>query len=321
MEVIPFACPMCKGPLAHTTGAYCCDLCARRYPVICGIPDFRILPDRYISIEEDRRKGARLFEEARGRSFAEMFDYYYSITPEVPAELARKFTVHALAEVEIAEITLSQINKAPPGPLLDVGCSTGGLLVAAARRFPAAAGVDVAFRWLVVGTARLREAGVETPLACANAEFLPFTADTFAAVTATDLVEHVADPAPLFVECRRVAAPGAVVYFSTNNRYSLAPEPHAGVWGVGFLPRRLQANYVRLMSGRSYQNITLRSARELAHCTRAAGFEGCRPSPAPVVAPGRSPRLQALYNRLRRVAGFSRVLRPIGPRLQIVCRK
>ncbi|MBI3697527.1 MAG: methyltransferase domain-containing protein [Acidobacteria bacterium] len=327
MEVIAFVCPLCKGPLTFDSEAYCCDPCGRRYPVVCGIPDFRILPDRFISIEDDRRKGLRLFEESTRRSFAGMLDFYYSITPDVPPALARKFSVHALAEVEIGDASLCQLGASQPsGSLLDVGCSTGGLVVAASRRFAAVIGVDVAFRWLVVGAVRLREAGVKAPLVCANAEFLPFAADQFAAVTATDLVEHLADPAPAFAECRRVAAPGAAVYFSTNNRYSLTPEPHANVWGVGWLPRPWQASYVRLVSRRHYRNVNLRSAAELEAWTRAAGFDpGCadkaRVRPAPLAVPGRWERVQSVYNHLSRLPGWSRLLVWFGPRLEILCRK
>jgi SAM-dependent methyltransferase len=318
----PFVCPRCKGQLEDTTDAYCCETCDLRFPVLCGIPDFRLESDRYISIDDDRRKGQQLFAEAARRSFAGMLDYYYSITPEVPPELARKFTAHALAEVEIGEATLAELPQdLPPAGLLDAGCSTGGLVAAAARRFPLVAGVDVAFRWLVVGAVRLREAGVRAPLVCANAEFLPYPDASFAAVTATDLVEHLADPAPVFAECRRVAAPRGVVYFSTNNRYSLAPEPHVNVWGVGWLPRGLQASYVRLAAGRAYRNITLRSAAELDRWARAAGFEGARAQPGPLAFPNRLRRLQAAYNRRRRWPICAPLLRRIGPRLQLLCRK
>lgn len=315
--MIPFVCPACKGPLEFTADCYRCEPCGRCYPVVCGIPDFRILPDRYISIEDDRSKGARLLEAAADRDFAGMLDFYYSITPEVPRELARKFTAHALAEVPIGEAALDELGKLPPGALLDVGCSTGGLLVAAARRFSPVIGVDVAFRWLAVGTVRLREAGVDATLACANAEHLPFPSGSVAAVTANDLIEHLADPAPAFVECRRVAASAAPVYFSTNNRYSLAPEPHVNVWGVGWMPRQLQAGYVRLMSGRSYRNICLRSAGELRRWARAAGFEGCALSPAPAGFGA----LSSLYDRLRGAPVFRSLLRRSGPRLQLLCRK
>lgn len=329
MEVIPFACPLCKGPVEFTSNAYHCSSCGREYPIICGIPDFRVLPDRYISLEDDRRKGERLFAEVTRRNFAEMLDFYYSITPEVPRELARKFTAHALAETAIGDRVLDEIGaRRAPGSLLDVGCSTGGLLVAAERRLPTAEaaviGLDVAFRWLVVGTARLREAGVQTPLVCGNAEYLPFSSDSFAAVTCTDVVEHLIDPAPAFVECRRVAERGGLIYVSTNNRYALAPEPHTNVWGVGFVPRALQADYVRFVSGREYRNIILRSAGEIDRWAQAASFLNCRARPAPVVAASLGPalgRVATFYNRVRRMPLASGSLRAIGPRLELLCRK
>ena len=328
MEVIPFACPLCKGAVEFTSNAYHCSSCGREYPIICGIPDFRVLPDRYISLEDDRRKGERLFAEVTRRSFADMLDYYYSITPEVPRELARKFTAHALAEIAIGDRVLGEMG-AWPAPLIDVGCSTGGLLVAAARRLPPAAetaviGVDVAFRWLVVGTVRLREAGVQTPLVCGNAEYLPFPPNSFSAVACTDVVEHLIDPAPAFVECRRVAERGGLIYVSTNNRYSLAPEPHTNVWGVGFVPRASQADYVRFVSGREYRNIILRSAGEIDRWAQAAGFLNCRARPAPVVGASLGSGLSglvALYNRVRRLPLVPDLLRVIGPRLELTCRK
>jgi ubiquinone/menaquinone biosynthesis C-methylase UbiE/uncharacterized protein YbaR (Trm112 family) len=326
MEVTAFVCPVCREPLASAAGGYRCGPCGRLYPVLCGIPDFRILPDRYISIEDDRQKGLRLFDEAAHRSFAEMLDYYYSITPEVPPALARKFTAHALVEVEIGNQVLAELDHAAPGgALLDVGCSTGGFLVAAAGRFPEVVGVDVAFRWLVVGTVRLRDAGAKARLVCANAEFLPFATDSFGLLTAIDLIEHVADPKPVLRECRRVAAPNGLVYVSTNNRYSLAPEPHVNVWGVGWLPRALQPAYVHLMAGRSYRNIALRSPRELDRFARAAGFRSCRTEAAPLAGArlggGWFPRAQAIYDRARRMPGLSALLRMAGPRVQLLCRK
>ena len=337
----PLVCPQCQGPLGSAPDAYHCEACGRRYPILCGIPDFRLEPDRYLSIEDDRAKGVRLHEGSDRRSFAEMLDRYWSMTPEVAPELARKFRAHQLAEERIAEAAwagpgdpaaplhdvgcphplLSEGGAEPfggAGPLLDVGCSTAGLVAAAAKRGMAVTGVDAAFRWLVVGQVRLREAGVHATLVCANAEQLPFPGDTFATVTAHDLVEHVADPAPVFRECRRVARPGAACCFSTNNRYSLLPEPHVGVWGVGWLPRSWQADYVRLASGRPYRHLCLRSAGELERWARAAGFAACRVSAAPPSTdPDRWPRGQALYNRMRRWGLFTLV----APRLELVCRK
>lgn len=310
-------CPLCKGPLGFGDATYECDPCGRRYPALCGIPDFRILPDRYLSIEEDRAKGARLEEGAvAGRNFAGMLDLYWSMTPEVAPDLAQRFRTHQLAEERIAAATLEELSPWN-GPLLDVGCATGGL-VAAAGRGAAAVGVDVAFRWLVVGKVRLREAGVAAALVCANAEYLPFADDAFGAVTANDLMEHVVDPAPVWRECRRVLRAEGRGYFSTNNRYSIMPEPHVGVWGVGWLPRPLQARYVALMSARSYRNICLLSGGEMQRYARTAGFRDCRLDAAPLSsAPDYRPKAQSLYRRLR--GGV--VMRWMGPRLQLICRK
>src|SRR6516225_9031741 len=170
-----FVCPACKGELA---GTYECARCERSYPVIHGIPDFRLFPDPYIGIEEDRAKAAHLFEAASTRSYREMLDYYYSITEEDPGDLAVLWTEHAVAEVEIAASLLREAGLERGESLLDVGCSTGGLLIAAKKGFEAVTGVDVALRWLMIGAIRLREAGIDARLVCANAEALPFPDDS-----------------------------------------------------------------------------------------------------------------------------------------------
>src|SRR5713101_922753 len=102
-----FVCPACKGPLADSSRMYRCNVCRREFPVIAGIPDFRLSPDPYIGIEEDRDKGMRLLAAAEQRGFEELVQYYYSITPDHPADLACRRIRHALAEVEVARFILN----------------------------------------------------------------------------------------------------------------------------------------------------------------------------------------------------------------------
>ena len=144
----PFVCPRCAGPLAASTDAYRCGPCDRLYPIVCGVPDFRLEPDPYIGLVEDRAKAAHLFEAGRTRTFEQLVRYYYSITPEDPPDLALQWTRHHLAEVEIAAALLRAAHLGAGGGrvLLDLGCSTGGMVVAASRQRWQAVGVDVALQ-------------------------------------------------------------------------------------------------------------------------------------------------------------------------------
>ena len=328
-HLMRFVCPACKGSLAFTSNLYSCSTCRRDFPVVAGIPDFRLTPDPYIGIQEDRDKGLRLLDASTTRGFEALVRYYYAITPDHPPDLAERRVRHALAEVALARFALEDARlggTTPPGPLLDIGCSTGALLNGAAGRFAPLVGVDVAFRWLVVGAVRLREAGVDATLVCANAEALPFPDGTFAAVTATDTIEHVSDVAASASECHRVLAPDGVTYWSTNNRYAPLPEPHIGVWGVGYRPRARQREFVarRRTDLRPYL-VQLRSASELDRVFRVAGFRHTAVTAAPLFAPHYDhpvlSRALRLYNVMRRLPVARSVARVIGPRLSVRARR
>ena len=82
-------------------------------------------------------------------------------------------------------------------------------------------------------------------------------------------------------EVGRVLRSGSGVVLTTPNRFSLTPELHVFVWGVGWLPRRLQAGYVRWRSGKSYDHTRLFSSWGLAGLirlyARLAGLPPLRP--------------------------------------------
>ena len=313
-------CPLCTGELSPREQAYECPRCAREYPVVCGIPDFRLWPDPFIGIEEDRRKGALLAEAGRSRGFREMLDYYYSITPENPPDLAGRWKDHAIAAVDLARAVLAEASLVNGSALLDLGCSTGGLLIAASGGWTSLAGVDVAFRWLVIASIRLREAGVQARLVCANAEALPFPPAAFDTVAAIDLLEHLRDPPSAARQARRVLVPGGRALWESNNRYAAAPEPHVRLWGVGYLPRRWQGRYVgwRRNDPHPYR-IRLPGPREMDRLLEEAGFRNCRTEAAGLFAPHSKHRglHMALsgYNRVRRVPVIRELATWFGPRL------
>jgi len=89
----------------------------------------------------------------------------------------------------------------PPGPWLDVGCSTGALLQAVVERGIAAEGLDLS----AVAVAEARARGLHAIQSSADA-FEP--TQRYACITAFDLVEHLIDPNPFLARVRSWLAPG-----------------------------------------------------------------------------------------------------------------
>jgi ubiquinone/menaquinone biosynthesis C-methylase UbiE len=104
-----------------------------------------------------------------------------------------------------------------PAPrLLDVGCSTGHLLVDLRAAFPAAelAGVDAE----AAGLPSAHAAVPDAPLMYASATDLPFADGVIDGLVALNLLEHLADDGAALAEFARVLRPGgrAVVVVPSN---------------------------------------------------------------------------------------------------------
>lgn len=258
------ACPACGGAVERLAAAYRCQSCARLFPVRFGIPDFRLAPDPYITIDDEVAKIEKL--NFIGRPFAEMVRAYYAITPENPPSLHRRYMAAMDAAVSRGAGILSKMTTRFPGTrrrmLLDVGCGTAGMTVAGTRTFQTVIGADVALRWMVMGQQRIREAGVNAILVAANAEHLPFRSEVFDAVAADAVVEHVADSRKMRDEVLRVLEPGGAWFFVTNNRYSLLPEPHVRILGFGLLPRSVMERVAWMLRKTPYK-ATLHSRAQL----------------------------------------------------------
>lgn len=255
MTAPTFVCPRCRGGVTAGRDHYHCPSCATGYPVIGGIPDFRVCAGAYLSIEEDRAKARRV--AAAGASFTEMLRAYYAMTPEVPAADAARYTRHHLSGVERGHHVLERfaaygLREVTAGRMIDVGCGTGGLIVAATGAGYEVTGADIALRWLVIAGRRLEERGVSASLICACADHLPFTAGTFDTVVAENLLEHTEDHGAVLREITRIGRPEGGIMLRSVNRLAFARDPHVGLWGVGLLPRSMAARYVRRRTGALY---------------------------------------------------------------------
>ena len=322
-----FVCPACRGALEHHVGTnerYLCVACGRVFPVVIGIPDFRLRPDPWIGLEADREKGMALEAETLDADFESTVRAYWRRTPATPREQAERFTQFVVsAEPRAAEwLALASADDSPHGWWLDVGCGTADLVLAGSRRGQRMIGIDIAFRWLVVARRRLQRAGVDAPLVCCNGEHLPFPDRSFQRVVSLGTLEHSLDADALVAEAARVLEPNGRLHVRTVNRFSLLPEPHVGVWGVGFVPRRWADAYVHWRSGQRYEHHRPLSVREIGRAARASGLRNVRVNAAALLSADRA-RLGALaavapaYEMARRTPAIGRVVRWGAPLLDL----
>ena len=319
-------CPRCRGALAHRSEGLDCVVCGHVYDQVDGIPDLRIPGPCWIDIEEDL---------ATAREIAA---WDLPVEELVHAVYARRSTWDdSLVRLRTAQVLTApqRLHKDVRGWLaeavshdawLDLGCGPGMLLAAAAGlKAPGrGVGVDVSMTWLVVAKRLITAHGGVPVLAAGLAEALPLADGALSGVVSLDVIEHIDSPDAFLVEIDRVVRPGGRLALSTPNRFSLSPEPHVMVWGVGLLPRRYQAGFVAWRSGKSYISTCLMSSgelrRKLKRCTRFA----CRIliPPVPDEEVGRfSPvkaRLARLYNRVAAAPALRTVFLTIGPFFQIV---
>ncbi|HWE36979.1 MAG TPA: methyltransferase domain-containing protein [Isosphaeraceae bacterium] len=239
------ACPRCGGPIGAGDRDWSCDDCGARFRGLLGIPDLRVADDAYLSNQDDWSFALALAEDFHRLDFRSLLDRYFDLAADIPPHLKSRQVAHILGAPGRARQWLDALGTPPDGPLLDLGCGSGSFL-ATTRGDRESWGVDIAMRWLVVARKRLDEEGLEQiPLVCAGAEALPFGDRTFAAVVGGDVIEHVGSKSATLAQAHRVLAPGGRLFLASPNRFSLAPEPHVQVWGVGFLPRRWMGPYVR----------------------------------------------------------------------------
>jgi ubiquinone/menaquinone biosynthesis C-methylase UbiE len=319
-----YACPRCRAAVASDASEYVCSGCGARFPIVLGIPDFRVFPDPWIGLAEDRDKARALAERARGASLEAMVRTYWAMTPATPPAQANRFVEHVMqAEARSSEWIdrLPSLPAASAGAWLDIGTGTGDLAVAAARRGETVVGVDIAMRWLVVARRRAELAGTSVDFVCCNAEHLPFADASFARATAVGTIEHLHDASLMLRDTRRVVRRGGDLHVRTVNRYTVLQEPHVGVWGVGFVPRRFADRYVQWRSGQRYEHHRPLSARELRRGLRSAGFDGVRVDAAAMMRTERARFADrgwavSAYDRARAMPLARRALRLVTPLLE-----
>jgi 2-polyprenyl-6-hydroxyphenyl methylase/3-demethylubiquinone-9 3-methyltransferase len=146
--------------------------------------------------------------------------------------------------------------------LLDVGCGAGLAAEALAKRGHQVLGIDAAAEVLAVARAHAEGKGLALDYREATAEALLAAGEKFQAITALEVIEHVADHAAFVATLAGLLAPGGILFVSTLNR-----TPRA------FLAAKLGAEYVlRLLPVGTHDFRRFVTPPELATHLRAAGL-------------------------------------------------
>jgi SAM-dependent methyltransferase len=264
-------CPACRGTLsdAGPGSGRRCARCGRSFPVVAGLLDLRLESDRYLDLEAERARAERLEAIAATTDLMGLASAYYALCDESPDRRAR-FLAHIADGLARGEALAARLPRG--GRILEVGCGTGGLLVAAARDRREIVGIDIAARWLVAARRRLADHGLSVPLLAASADRLPWPDGHFDTVVADSVLEHLDDAAGALREWARVLRPGGRLVVWSPNRHTLTTDPHLGLWGLGWLPRPWLPGYLRLRGRSAWPPRTL-TASEARRLATAAGWE------------------------------------------------
>ena len=267
-----WVCPTCHGALRYSERAarLTCAQCAAEFGIFAGIPDMRVDRPAWIDVDEDREAAGRLDRDFRARSLEAMVRAVFAAQPGRSQQQIDMRTRQVLVSPSRLHAQLEGwLHAAASRPgFLDLGCGPGMLLAAAASRGVSGLGIDVSLVWLVVARRMIEEHGGVATLCAGFAESLPLRDASTPAIVSLDVIEHVGDQRRYLAEIDRIAGDGATIALATPNRFSLAAEPHVHVWGVGWLPTRFQARYVRAQTGRSYDFVRLLSVPGLARLLR-----------------------------------------------------
>jgi ubiquinone/menaquinone biosynthesis C-methylase UbiE len=113
-----------------------------------------------------------------------------------------------------------------------------------------------------------------------DGERLPLRDETVHFVHCAQVLEHVASPAAILAELRRVLVPGGHAYVTAINRHAFR-DPHFGVVGVNWLPRRLADRVLVLLGAENPEGQPLSAM----HYFSRRGFRRlCERSGLPAVA-------------------------------------
>jgi SAM-dependent methyltransferase/uncharacterized protein YbaR (Trm112 family) len=222
------ACPWDRGVLRLDARALVCPSCARRFPVIDGIPV--LLRD---DVNHPHTSTLDSIAEARNAEHRPETDDQDEaalppgqIDPHVQEAISAtggylyEPLIGKVKEYPIPEIRLPEGRGRT---LLDVGCNWGRWSFAAARRGYEPVGVDPQLGAVKAARRVARQLGLRVRFVAADARYLPFVDDTFDAAFSYSVLQHLPkeDVASALKEIRRVLVPGGETLIQMPNVFGI----------------------------------------------------------------------------------------------------
>ena len=274
-----WCCPICRGRLAVEVRdtRLSCVRCGTPFDVYAGIPDLRVARPSWVNVDADREAALRLERDTRSLSLEALVRQVFARQPHrTDAEVDLRVRQVLASPARLRRQVQGWLRHVALTPgYVDVGCGPGLLLAASADDGVSGMGIDASLEWLIVARRMIEAHGGRATLCAALCEALPLPDGAAPAIASLDVIEHCADQRRHLREIDRIAAPGAPFALATPNRFSVSAEPHVGVWGVGWLPTRLQQRYVRMRSGKPYEYVRLLSVPGLKRLMkRETHFDG-----------------------------------------------
>lgn len=255
-----------KGYLQNVSGTY-------RYPVIFGIPDFRLFDPPYMTREEELACAVKIDKAAQQMTYTDLLAHFEHVifphsrkTSDIEKSLEHRRALLRRSPGRLDYlINITKGAARPHGLTLDLGCGSGEATAALHERGAATViGLDISLVELMLARKLLAEVGQPAYLVAGCAEALPFKDELFDFIYSPDVIEHVSNQTTYFKEARRALAPTGQFLLNSPNRYSVVcPEPHVGIWFLGFAPRRLMDGLCRLAGKGGYIGKRLVSLSEL----------------------------------------------------------
>lgn len=121
--------------------------------------------------------------------------------------------------------------------ILDIGCSVGHILKHLTPANGIGVGIDI--------DKNIGRHSENVFFVRCDAEYLPFSDESFDVIICNHVYEHTDDAALLLAEIGRVLSSEGICYFAGPNKYDLI-EPHYRLPFLSWLPRELADRYVRL---------------------------------------------------------------------------